>query len=256
VRRRVVLVAAFAAAAVALGAWCGWVSGYHRTSGGAEITWVASTAAVVVVDVALWKGRRHGSTAPPWPRLGRGGGRRALAGVAPWLALVAAAVAWDALGLDTGPRQYHLTISALAQAYRPLNAALLLVWILAGIGYGTARAKCPAPLADTPVAETPARERPAGGASGTASVVGFAGLVTHPAAAAGPALLLPASPATGVAFWIAVPVAAIVIDIVARRSAGSLANGGEFVRFISSAPWADVVLIVAWLGAGYHLFAR
>ena len=35
----------------------------------------------------------------------------------------------------------HLTISALAQAFRALNAALLLVWMLAGLGYGLTRAR-------------------------------------------------------------------------------------------------------------------
>ena len=59
--------------------------------------------------------------------------------VMPWLILVLVAVAWDVLGIDTGPHQYHLTISALAQAYRPLNAALVLFWILAGVGYEMAR---------------------------------------------------------------------------------------------------------------------
>jgi hypothetical protein len=48
-------------------------------------------------------------------------------GVAPWLGFIVVIVAWEVLGIDTGPNQYHLTISALAQAYRPLNAALLLV---------------------------------------------------------------------------------------------------------------------------------
>ena len=71
---------------------------------------------------------------PPWPRPGRGGAGPALRGVAPWLGLTLVVVAWEVLGIDTGPHQYHLTISALAQAYRPLNAALLLVWVLVGIG--------------------------------------------------------------------------------------------------------------------------
>ena len=55
----------------------------------------------------------------------------------------AVALAWDVLGIDTGPHQYHLTISALAQAYRPLNAALLLVWMLVGVGYEAARVRAP-----------------------------------------------------------------------------------------------------------------
>ena len=57
--------------------------------------------------------------------------------------LLAVALAWDVLGIDTGPHQYHLTISALAQAYRPLNAGLLLVWMLVGVGYQAARVRAP-----------------------------------------------------------------------------------------------------------------
>ena len=71
-----------------------------------------------------------------------------------------------------------------------------------------------------------------------------------------PALLLPSSPPVGVAFWIAVPVAAIVIDLVARRTNGVVATAEEFVRFISTSRVAHVLLIAAWAFAGYHLFAR
>jgi hypothetical protein len=56
--------------------------------------------------------------------------------------------------------------------------------------------------------------------------------------------------------WVAVPVAALVIDFVARRSGGRLATAEEFVRFVSTARAANVVFIAAWLFAGYHLFAR
>ena len=72
-----------------------------------------------------------------------GGSGPALRGVAPWLVLIVVLIAWEILGIDTGPHQYHLTISALAQAYRPLNAGLLLVWMLVGIGYEAARVRVP-----------------------------------------------------------------------------------------------------------------
>ena len=67
--------------------------------------------------------------------------------------LIVVVLAWEILGIDSGPHQYHLTISALAQAYRPLNAALLLVWVLIGIGYEAARA----PSADRKQSGTPRR---------------------------------------------------------------------------------------------------
>ena len=74
--------------------------------------------------------------------------------------------------------------------------------------------------------------------------------------AAGPALLLPSSRPVGVVFWVAVPVVAILIDLVARRSGGRMAKADEFVRFISTAQAANVALILGWTFAGYHLFAR
>jgi hypothetical protein len=247
VRGRIALVAAV----VALGAWCGWVSGFHRTSGAAEITWVQSTVMVGAVGVALWCRRDRlralegWAPAMPWPRPGRGGARRALVGVVPWLVLIVLALAWDVLGIDTGPHQYHLTISALAQAYRPLNAALLLGWMLVGVGYQAARVRAPR------VPAAPGAETEGGVLFGCA----VAGLGPHPGAPT-QALLLPSSPPVGVAFWVAVPLAAVVIDVAARRSDGRLARAGELVRFISDAPWVNALLVLAWLVAGYHLFAR
>src|SRR5262249_16103600 len=161
---------------------------------------------------------------------------------------IVVAAAWDALGIDTGPHQYHLTISALAQAYRPLNAALLLVWILGGIGYGAARSRrTTAASTDTAAGASDAAaglRRTAGGHA--VALVGLPGLVAHTGAAAGatagPALLLPSSPPVGVAFWVAVPVAAVVIEMAARHSSGARATAAEFVRFISNASWGNVAL--------------
>jgi hypothetical protein len=247
--RRILLVVA----ALVLCAWCGWVSGFHRSTTASEATWVLSLVAVVAVHVALRQGRRgarlgwHLDPAPePWPRRGRGGSGRALRGVAPWLVLIVVAVAWDVLGIDTGPQAAHLTISALAQAYRPLNAFLLLIWILLGVGYQVARVRAPLGVAPTRDAGEP-REGVAWCAAGVAPVAG------HPFA---PGLLLPSNKPAGVAFWVAVVVAAFVVDAFARRSAGRLATAEEFVRFISTATLANFALIIGWAFAGYHLFAR
>ena len=69
-------------------------------------------------------------------------------------------------------------------------------------------------------------------------------------------LLLPEVPGVGVAFWLIVPIAAVVIDLMARHSDGRIANAEEILRFISTATPARVLLVAAWGFAGYHLFAR
>jgi hypothetical protein len=241
-----------------LAVWCGWVSGFHRSTTAAEVTWVVSLAFVVAVAVAFWLGRRGSRVgwhlalaADPWPRPGRGGGRRALLGVAPWLGVIAVAAAWDVLGIDTGTHEAHLTISALSQFYRPLNALLLLAWMLVGIGYAAARARAPGMRSDAS----------AGGRGVTADRTerGVAwGAVAVPAGghSVTPALLLPSSRPVGVVFWLALLAVAVAVDVVARRSAGRVATAEEFARFISTAWPANVALIAAWAFAGYHLFAR
>lgn len=243
-------------ALVAACAWCGWISGFHRSTPGAEIAWFITLASVILFDSALWRANRAQNPgwrltpAPePWPRRGRGGSGPALRGVAPWLALILVVLAWEVLGIDTGPRQYHLTISALAQAYRPLNATLLLVWMLVGIGYEIARAR--RPIDDSEARRGRRRsDRPEHG--GTLAMA-MGSLGAHHGT---PALLLPQSPPTGVAFWVCVPLAAVIIDWAARRSDGRRANAEEFMRFISTARGARYALIAAWIFAGYHLFAR
>lgn len=236
-RRQAIVVGCWA---VAVCAWCGWVSGFHRRTAPALATWIVTICAVVVADVLLWQGR-HGRrpgwrvepVAEPWPRPGAAGRHPALLGTAPWLALVLAGTAWDVLGLDSGPHQYHLTVSALAQAYRPLNAATLLVWIVAGLGYGLARARAPLDH------RAPAPAPPG----------------TRPAPAAAPALLLPASPPLGLGFWLGLFAAAVALDAVARRTRGRIATAEEVLRLVTAPVGANVVLVLAWAYAGYHLFA-
>lgn len=237
-------------------AWCGWVSGFHRSTTAAEVTWLVSLGAVLAVDVCLWRGRRRlwagwhlDPVAVSWPRPGRGGARLALLGVTPWLALVLVLLTWDVLGLNTGPHQHHLTISALAQAYRPLNAGLLLLWMLVGIGYEGARVRAPLRTDATSAAQP--------GHAGRGVTLGVGAITLggqDHAVVLG--LLLPQNRGVGVAFWVAVPVVAFLIDRAARRSHGRLARAEELVRFVSTSMAAHVVLVAAWVYAGYHLFAR
>jgi hypothetical protein len=157
------------------------------------------------------------------------------------------------LGIDTGPHQSHLTISALSEAYRFLNALLLLVWMLGGIGYAAARAR--APLGARRRRAPPGRDLETGGRSGAAlCAAGLApGAVGHPLT---PALLLPSNRPVGLVFWVGLLLVAVGVDLSARRSAGQVATAEEFARFISTATAANVALIAAWAFAGYHLFAR
>jgi hypothetical protein len=237
-------IAVVVAGGVALCAWCGWVSGFHTDSAPAVATSCVSIGIVIGMNVMLWSRRGRGpwfSPAEPWPRPGSGGAGPAVHGLSPWLILVAVAAAWDALGIDTGRHQVHLTISAMAQAFRPVNAALLLVWMLAGLGYGVARARAP--------------RVPPSNKSSAAHVLGIAMVPAsgHPEV---PALLLPSSRPAGLLFWGAACIAGVAIDQAARRSEGRLATWGDAVRFTSNALAARILLIGVWTFAGYHLFAR
>jgi hypothetical protein len=264
VRRNRVFVAVLCI--VVLCAWCGWVSGFHRSSTSAVVTWPFSLAAVVVVDVLLWRGRygrrpgiRLEPVRDPWPRPGRGGGLRALEGVSIWLVLTLIVLAWEILGIDTGKHEPHLTISALTQSFRPLNAAMLLVWMLVGIGYGAARARAPSASRSGSRGtggngHERSRVEQRGDGSEDPDTLSAVTLAHLPVAA--PALLLPASRPAGVAFWLGLVVAAVALDLTARRSNGRLANAEELVRFVTAPMVANVLLVVAWAYAGYHIFAH
>ncbi|MGH9069121.1 MAG: hypothetical protein ACRD0J_16785 [Acidimicrobiales bacterium] len=166
-----------------------------------------------------------------------------LRALSPWLAIFVVVMAWEILGIDTGQREPHLTISALAQAFRPLAAATLLGWTLVGVGYGVARARMPVDPVSTPTARGPTR--------GTSSFM--AGTAAwHPLA---PALLLPANRAIGVGFWVGLIVVCVLLDLVARHSGGRVATAGELVRLVSRPTAANGALVVAWALVGWHLFA-
>lgn len=254
-RRRLVVAAVAAATGCA---WCGWVSGFHRSTAPARETWVVSLLAVVGVNVLLWRRRRHGPLDPgsreAWPAPGTPAAK-VLRGLAPWAVLVLVVAAWEVLGLDTGRHQPHLTISALSQAIRPLNAAVLAAWMLAGIGYGIARAQ-PPPAALVSAGSRPpppvtGPRPPPGGTPGgephQASLIVVPGIV---------GLLLPSSQAAGVAFWIVVVVAAAALELAARRSCGSLPTAAQLVRLITAPVVGNLAVVGAWIYAGYHLFAH
>ena len=208
-------------AAVGLCTWCGWASSHHRSTTPALVTWCASFAGVAAIDLLFWRGRYNTrlsvslspansvSLSPAnkdWPRPGQGGNTRVLLGVSPWLALLLIVVVWEVLGIDTGPHVPHLTISALAQACRPLAAALLLVWMLVGLGYGAARARAPLDRVSGP-----ADQSALPGESSSATAIGI------PHGTLPPALLLPNNRAVGVAIWAALVLTGVLVDLVARR---------------------------------------
>lgn len=219
------------------------------------MTWAVSSAVVVAVDLLLVQGR-HGrrpglrlrNVGERWPPPGRTS-RAMFAGVAPWIVLVLVVAAWEALGIDTGRHAAHLTVSALTQAFRPLDAAMLLVWMAVGIGYGVTRARTPLAAALPPMAKPDRR-----GMWWAAAV--FPARWGGPSVLAPLALLLPDDRAAGVAFWLAVVAAAFGIDFVARRSDGRVADAEQVLRLATAPTAVNVVLVMAWAYAGYHLFAH
>jgi len=240
-KARVALVAA-------LCAWCGWVSGFHRATDPALATWCVSFAWVVGMDRLLDRGRRGLSFSLRVPVGTRTriyslavGPRLSLLAISPWLLLVVSIVVWEVLGIDTGPHTAHLTISALAQAFRAMNAALLLVWMFVGFGYGVMRAR------------RPFDDRSGRYDAATTPVAMIDMTSTHQLSIQG--LLLPNSRAAGVAFWVGWVAACVLADVSARLSRGSLATAEEFLRLISKPMPVRIVLVAAWAFAGWHLFA-
>ena len=236
-----------------LGTWCGFVSGFHRSTAGALATWCVSFLTVVGIDQLLDRGRRGLRLAlrlpaakrswPPGPQ-GAGSGR-ILLGISPWLILLIVIVVWEVLGIDTGRHSAHLTISALAQAFRAINAALLFVWIFVGIGYGISRARTPFDDDSLP------RDDDVSGVAFSSAATAVALRPESPVLG----LLLPNSRAAGVAFWVGWVGACVLADVTARIVKGRLATAEEFLRLVSRPLAVRLIFVAAWTFAGWHLFA-
>ncbi len=185
-----------------LSAWCGdEVSAFHRTTAAAIATCgiFARCGDHGGLRGALrrgTRGKRFGShlrpVDDPWPRPGQGGGRLAL-GACAVIALFAAAITgtcWASTQARTVPPHHQCAGPGL----RPLNAALLLAWMLAGIGYRRQGPRAPLsghrrpdPAADTPIRRLPRPARPRWERRRTAGPPGATGLLTlEPAGAASP----------------------------------------------------------------------
>lgn len=153
----------------------------------------------------------------------------------PWLVLLLVVASWEALGIDTGRREPHLTISALAGAFRWLDAALMATWMLLGAGWCVARSGRSAPAR--------AGERPDLPRGATTPGLGVIGL------------LLPSSRLVGVAFFVCWAAACVGTDLVARRT-GRFIDAGELARLVGRSKVASLVCAGAWAYAGWHLFAH
>lgn len=200
------------------------------------MAWSLSTATVVAVDSVLARRRKTsplGRPAGAGPSTSTAAARRARAG-APWLVLVAIAVVWEVLAIDTGRRAPHLTVSALALAFRPLEAALYLVWLGVGLLYGVAAGT---------------------GRKGAVRAGSGAPSSTRPALSL-LALLLPHSRAAGVAFWVVFAGAALATEGAGRLSNGRTATATEALSALRESRGARIVLPLAWAYAGWHLFAH
>jgi hypothetical protein len=245
-RRRVLVLAA---AALMLVAWCAFASGFARSTVGAWVVWAVSATAVIATSVLFGRGsrgRRLGwQLASPAPASAQAAaGSKRLAALWPWLVLAGAIALWEFLGIDTGPQQPHLTLSAITGSYRSLDAATLCFWMAVGVGYGAARARRPQP----PEAST---DPSPGGLAATAGPLGGHHLLLSPLG-----LLLPASRTAGVAFWLAVFAAMLIVETWAQRSGGRVATAEQVVWQVNSWRLGNVVVVVGWLFAGWHLFAH
>lgn len=224
---------------ITLVVFSGYASGLAHSTTRALLAWSLATAAIVAADTAL---ARRGGTAPSTPSsrklsaLSTRPARRPPGGSSPWLVLVTVAAAWEALAIDTGRRAPHLTVSALALAFRPLEAALYLLWLGAGLVYGLALAHRARPPTSGPAAS---------GSPALARIPPF--LV---------ALLLPHSRAYGVAFWILYAASAGATEAAARLSHGKIATAEEALSLLQRNVLARVFVPLAWGYAGWHLFAH
>jgi hypothetical protein len=245
--------------AVLVLAWCGWSSAFRAGTGAGRSAWLVSLSIVCVSACAISLGRtghRFGwhvePDSLPWPRPGWGGAGRKLRAVGPWLALAVVVLAWEILGIDTGTHEPHLTLSALTLASRPVRAAALAMWVGVGVYFAVARARASAYPPRRHSRPGPEDASGAAIASGVALAAGRLGRGAVPLLG----LLEGRSRAVGIAFWLSTVVCTVAIELVARRSAGRIANFEELLRLMSRPVTARIFLVAAWTYAGWHLFAH
>lgn len=235
-------------AALAVGvllAWCGWASAYRAGTNGGKVIWAVSLAVVAVVGVVADGAWRRGHRqwvaprpVPAWPAPERADGRRSvLRGMAPWLVLALVVVAWEALGIDTGRHQPHLTLSALTLAFRPMRAATLAVWTGLGLGFVAVRLRARA----VPDAKRPRGRRLSPGTPHAAVVLGA--LLVGTVVALHRSVLSARGVRSGVAARVASPV------LIARG-----APSGAVARVAGSVPARVISTATAGLGLARHGF--
>jgi len=284
-------------------AWCGWASAFAAGTRAGQAVWAVSLAGVVVADLVIsWVPERQGvsPSTPASDTAAAGSVRRtspqpeavgcSWAAAWPWVAMLVVVVVWEILGIDTGPHQPHLTLSALTLAFRGMRAATLTVWIALGIGFALVRRRVRTdrgfdrrqlpdrhlrPGGAGRIRNTGSVRRPGGGslivapaialgARGTAAGFGGSGFAGSGSGArlGGSgfgvllALLLGDSRAVGVGFWIGVVVCGLLVELAARRLRAGIATFETVLRTVTGPPVARIVAVGAWVYAGWHLFAH
>jgi len=254
---------------VGAAAWCGWASAFPAGTRSGQTVWGITLAGVLAVDVVLlWLRRRPDGpwmTEPvqPWPRA-RAGGRVSVLGAAwPWVLLGVVVLAWEILGIDTGRHQPHLTLSALTLAFRPVRATTLAAWSAVGVYFAAVRGRA-ATGSDPrrPQQQSSIREQRAPGRRGASglAVVAPAVILTGarliPSRAPLLALLEGDSRAVGIGFWIGVAACAVGIEWSARRIFEGIVTFDTLLWSASQPRVVRLVMVGAWVYAGWHLFAH
>lgn len=229
--------------------WSAVASAWPPGSRAGEVAFAVSVALVLAGAAALRRLVSTEAAAAGNERLASVGPRDEglLRWLGPWLVLGVVVAIWEALGIATGRHEPHLTLSALTLHYRSVRAGALAGWLWVGLCFGLARTATRAAASGVPDAAAPS-----GLAAGPVAAAGHLGR----APVAELALLEGRSRAVGVGFWLGVVVAAAVIELVARRSAGKLADFVALLAFVSRPFVPRVLEAAAWAYAGWHLFAH
>ena len=197
---------------VVLGTWCGFVSGFHRSTAAAVATWCVSFLAVIgSTGCSTVIGAASNSRSSPCPQTELAGPSRCRPRQNPsWHFAVASPPPRDRrLG---GARHRHrpafrsLDDQRPRESYRAIDAALLFVWILVGIGYGIMRPRTPADDGSSP------RDANDAGVASSSAAIAVAMRPETPVLG----VLLPNNRAAGVTFWVGSVGTCVLADVTAR----------------------------------------